>query len=41
MTTADAYREFARREAHGVSPIYEQLALNEPAAFPPTFGRIG
>lgn len=27
MTTADAYREFARREAHAVSPIYERLAL--------------
>lgn len=26
-TTADAYRAFARREARGVSPIYERLAL--------------
>lgn len=27
MTTADAYRAFARREAHGVSSIYERLAF--------------
>ncbi|MFL6140474.1 MAG: DUF2332 domain-containing protein [Labedaea sp.] len=27
MTTATRYAEFAAREAHGVSPIYERLAL--------------
>ena len=27
MTIADAYAEFAAREAHGVSPIYERLAF--------------